>query len=131
MLPVPDRRPRRSGLTIADSARRTILGLSTFWVLVLALPASYPAASANALAGNPSPYLAMHGQDPVDWREWGRAALGEARAGNKLLFISSGYFACHWCHVMQRESYRDPVIADTLNRHLSRIAPTDVKGEPA
>ncbi|MEA3276075.1 MAG: DUF255 domain-containing protein, partial [Pseudomonadota bacterium] len=72
--------------------------------------------AANALAGNPSPYLAMHGQDPVDWREWGPEALAEARKQNKPLFVSSGYFACHWCHVMQRESYQNPDIAALLNR---------------
>jgi uncharacterized protein YyaL (SSP411 family) len=77
-----------------------------------------PAAGDNALSGNPSPYLAMHGQDPVDWRDWGAEALAEARASNRPLFISSGYFACHWCHVMQRESYRNPKIAALLNRHF-------------
>lgn len=75
-----------------------------------------PALAANALAGNPSPYLAMHGQDPVEWRSWGPAALAEARRENKPLFVSSGYFACHWCHVMQRESYQNPQIAARLNR---------------
>jgi len=73
---------------------------------------------ANALAGNPSPYLAMHGEDPVDWRPWGPDVLTDARARNLPIFISSGYFACHWCHVMQRESYRDPGIAEVLNRHF-------------
>ncbi len=73
---------------------------------------------ANALAGNPSPYLAMHGTDPVDWQPWGPEILAQAKALNRPIFISSGYFACHWCHVMQRESYRDPGIAELLNRHF-------------
>ena len=74
--------------------------------------------ASNALAGNPSPYLAMHGQDPVAWRPWGPQVLAEARTQGRPIFISSGYFACHWCHVMQRESFRDPAIAALLNAHF-------------
>ena len=84
-------------------------------LLVLSL-LNLSANAENALAGNPSPYLAMHGQDPVEWRAWGPEALAEARRENRPLFVSSGYFACHWCHVMQRESYRNPQIAARLNR---------------
>ena len=73
---------------------------------------------ANALAGNSSPYLAMHGADPVDWRPWGPEVLADARARNLPILISSGYFACHWCHVMQRESWSDPGIAEVINRHF-------------
>ncbi|WJW75650.1 DUF255 domain-containing protein [Thiohalobacter sp. IOR34] len=82
------------------------------------LLAPFPLVAANRLLGHPSPYLAMHGEDPVDWQPWGRAALEQARRENKLLFISSGYFACHWCHVMQRESYRDPQLAAFINKHF-------------
>jgi uncharacterized protein len=71
--------------------------------------------AANRLAGHPSPYLAMHGDDPVDWHPWSAETLAEARAEGKLVFVSSGYFACHWCHVMQRESYQDAKIAAALN----------------
>ncbi len=70
----------------------------------------------NRLADHPSPYLAMHGHDPVAWQEWNAATIARARRENKLLFVSVGYFACHWCHVMQRESYQDPQIAAVLNR---------------
>jgi uncharacterized protein YyaL (SSP411 family) len=83
--------------------------------LAVALP-PLTAHAANALAGNPSPYLAMHGEDPVHWRPWGPGVLAEARRKNRPLFVSSGYFACHWCHVMQRESYQNPPIAARLNR---------------
>lgn len=76
------------------------------------------AEAGNALKDHPSPYLALHGEDPVAWRDWGDDALAEARALNRPLFISSGYFACHWCHVMQRESYRDSAIAGLLNTHF-------------
>jgi len=91
------------------------------WLVALALGllAALPTAQgANALAGNPSPYLAMHADDPVDWRDWGPQVLAQARAEGKPIFISSGYFACHWCHVMQGESYRDPEIAALINRHF-------------
>ncbi|MBI5937347.1 MAG: thioredoxin domain-containing protein [Betaproteobacteria bacterium] len=71
--------------------------------------------AASRLAGNASPYLAMHAEDPVDWREWNAAALAEARRHGRLLLVSVGYFACHWCHVMQRESYRDAEVARLLN----------------
>ena len=69
----------------------------------------------NQLQNHPSPYLAMHGEDPVAWQDWGPEAVELARTEGKLLFISSGYFSCHWCHVMQRESYRNEQIAVLLN----------------
>ncbi len=72
----------------------------------------------NQLAHHPSPYLALHGEDPVQWQDWSQAVLDQARAENKLIYISSGYFACHWCHVMQRESYQDPAIAKVLNEYF-------------
>jgi uncharacterized protein YyaL (SSP411 family) len=72
----------------------------------------------NQLKGHPSPYLAMHGDDPVHWQRWNRQTLALARRLNRPLFISSGYFSCHWCHVMQRESYRDPKVADLLNHYF-------------
>lgn len=87
-------------------------------VLLLALALQNPVHAINALSGNPSAYLAMHGKDPVDWRDWGPEAIEEARASGRPLFVSSGYFACHWCHVMQRESYRDPEIAALMNRYF-------------
>ncbi len=57
----------------------------------------------------------MHASDPVHWQPWGKAAMELARREDKLIYISSGYFACHWCHVMQRESYQDATIAARLN----------------
>ncbi len=87
-------------------------------VLLLAQASSLCASLQNQLKNHPSPYLAMHGTDPVQWQQWGVEALDKAKSENKLLFISSGYFACHWCHVMQRESYRDPQVAALLNRYF-------------
>ncbi|HIP53750.1 MAG TPA: thioredoxin domain-containing protein [Chromatiales bacterium] len=72
----------------------------------------------NTLKDHPSPYLALHGGDPVHWQSWGPDVLKRAREENKLIYISSGYFSCHWCHVMQRESYGDPGIAALLNRYF-------------
>ena len=89
--------------------------------LLLALILFSQAVLSNALRDHMSPYLAMHGNDPVDWRDWGEAALAEAEKSGKLLFISSGYFSCHWCHVMQKESYQNAQVAAILNRHFIPI----------
>lgn len=90
-------------------------------VAILLLLFSTGSFARNALVGNASPYLAMHGNDPVNWHSWGAVALEKARKEDKLLFVSIGYFACHWCHVMQRESYADPGIAKILNRSFISI----------
>ncbi|MFM7321425.1 MAG: thioredoxin domain-containing protein [Armatimonadota bacterium] len=73
-------------------------------------------ATPNALAAEKSPYLRQHAWNPVDWRPWGVAALEEARRRDVPIFLSVGYAACHWCHVMERESFEDPAIAAVLNR---------------
>ena len=57
----------------------------------------------------------MHGDDPVQWQEWNEQTIKKAQEQNKLLFVSSGYFSCHWCHVMQRESYKNKDTAKLLN----------------
>jgi uncharacterized protein YyaL (SSP411 family) len=67
------------------------------------------------LAAESSPYLQLHADNPVEWFAWGEAAFAKARRENKPLFISIGYFTCHWCHVMARESFSDPDIAALLN----------------
>jgi len=87
-------------------------------------------AHANALKGHASPYLAMHGSDPVDWLDWTPAAAARARRENKLLYLSIGYFSCHWCHVMQRESYQNKEIAAFLNKHFVAVK-VDRELEPA
>ncbi|HHO68601.1 MAG TPA: thioredoxin domain-containing protein, partial [Gammaproteobacteria bacterium] len=92
--------------------------------------AAAAAPAANRLAGHPSPYLAMHGRDPVAWQLWSPEVLERARREGKLVFVSSGYFSCHWCHVMQRESYRDADIAARLNRHFVAVK-VDRELEPA
>jgi uncharacterized protein YyaL (SSP411 family) len=72
----------------------------------------------NRLANESSPYLLQHSHNPVDWHPWGEEALARARAEDRPLLVSIGYSACHWCHVMERESFEDPVIAELMNRHL-------------
>jgi len=69
----------------------------------------------NSLANEESPYLLQHAGNPVDWYPWGDAAFERARSENKPLFISIGYAACHWCHVMERESFEDEDVAALLN----------------
>jgi uncharacterized protein len=71
----------------------------------------------NRLARESSPYLLQHAHNPVDWFPWGDEALAKARAENKLLLVSIGYSSCHWCHVMERESFVDPAIAALMNAH--------------
>ena len=69
----------------------------------------------NRLAGETSPYLLQHAHNPVDWYPWGPEALERARAEDKPIFLSIGYSACHWCHVMERESFEDPRTAAVMN----------------
>jgi uncharacterized protein len=72
----------------------------------------------NALAHETSPYLRQHSDNPVDWLPWGETALRRAREENKPLLVSIGYSACHWCHVMERESFEDAEVADVMNQHF-------------
>ncbi len=73
---------------------------------------------ANRLARESSPYLLQHAHNPVDWYPWGEEAFERARRENKMVFLSVGYAACHWCHVMERESFVDPEIAKLLNQRF-------------
>ena len=79
------------------------------------------ASGTNRLFGASSPYLAMHGEDPVDWYPWGEEAFEEAKRRNVPVFLSVGYFACHWCHVMHHESFQDPDVAAYLNANFVAI----------
>ena len=75
----------------------------------------------NALIDSTSPYLLQHAHNPVEWYPWGPEALGKARAEDKPIFLSIGYAACHWCHVMERESFENEQIAALLNQHFVSI----------
>lgn len=70
---------------------------------------------ADRLAGSASPYLRQHAGNPVDWYPWGAEAFGRARELNRPVLLSIGYSACHWCHVMARESFSDPLTAELMN----------------
>src|SRR5690606_35710317 len=75
----------------------------------------------NQLIHESSPYLLQHAHNPVNWYPWGEAALQKATNENKLLIISIGYAACHWCHVMEHESFEDTTVARLMNEHFISI----------
>ncbi len=75
----------------------------------------------NRLAQENSPYLLQHANNPVDWHPWGEEALLRARAEDKPIFLSIGYAACHWCHVMEHESFEDPAVAAAMNQNFINI----------
>ena len=76
---------------------------------------------ANRLAQETSPYLLQHRDNPVDWYPWGPEALGQAQALDRPILLSVGYSACHWCHVMERESFEDPETAAYMNEHFVNV----------
>ncbi len=69
----------------------------------------------NRLAGEKSPYLLQHARNPVNWHPWGEEAFLKAKEEDKPLFVSIGYATCHWCHVMEHESFSDLEVAELLN----------------
>ncbi|MDO6381473.1 thioredoxin domain-containing protein [Leptospira santarosai] len=75
----------------------------------------------NRLSKEKSPYLQQHAYNPVDWFPWGEEAFTKAKEQDKLIFLSIGYATCHWCHVMERESFENPAVADYLNSHFVSI----------
>ena len=75
----------------------------------------------NALVLENSPYLLQHAGNPVNWVPWSAASLEQARAGDRLIFLSIGYSTCHWCHVMNRQSFSDPAVARRINEHFVAI----------
>ncbi|HTS01946.1 MAG TPA: thioredoxin domain-containing protein [Thermoanaerobaculia bacterium] len=75
----------------------------------------------NRLAGETSPYLLQHAGNPVDWYPWGEEAFEKARSEGKPVFLSIGYSSCHWCHVMEKESFENEAVADLLNEHYVSI----------
>lgn len=82
---------------------------------------SIPPAHTNRLADETSPYLLQHAHNPVDWYPWGQEALALAQAADKPIFLSIGYSACHWCHVMERESFENEQTAMLMNEHFINI----------
>src|SRR5436189_5330072 len=80
-----------------------------------------PDRPANHLAGATSPYLLQHAHNPVDWYPWGDDALRRAREEDKPILLSIGYAACHWCHVMEKESFEDEATAKIMNENFINI----------
>ncbi len=105
-----------SDLIFPASTKRRFPWAPLIGLILFGLSSVAPAT--NRLAGQTSPYLLLHAQDPVHWQPWDREAMAIAQRQDKLLFLSIGYFSCHWCHVIQRESYQDASIANKLNRHF-------------
>src|SRR5881296_805183 len=101
---------------------RRFLALAVFLGTVSAGQAAPPSKVAakhtNRLSREISPYLLQHAHNPVDWYPWSEEAFAKARGEDKPVFLSIGYSACHWCHVMERESFEDPAIAAILNEHF-------------
>src|SRR4030095_7005280 len=75
----------------------------------------------NKLINETSPYLLQHAHNPVNWFPWGDEALNQAKKENKPILVSIGYSACHWCHVMERESFEDEETARFMNEHFVNI----------
>ncbi|NJD03177.1 MAG: thioredoxin domain-containing protein, partial [Ruminiclostridium sp.] len=75
----------------------------------------------NRLIHQKSPYLLQHAYNPVDWYPWGEEAFERASRGNLPIFLSIGYACCHWCHVMEHESFEDEEVAEVLNRGFIAI----------
>jgi uncharacterized protein YyaL (SSP411 family) len=82
------------------------------------MPASSPTPPTNRLAHETSPYLLQHAHNPVDWYPWGPEALARAQAEQKPIIVSIGYAACHWCHVMERESFENEQVARIMNEYF-------------
>src|SRR5512141_1589888 len=80
-----------------------------------------PLRTPNSLIHASSPYLLQHAYNPVEWNQWNGELLKKAEAENKLLIISIGYAACHWCHVMEHESFEKEEVAEILNAHFVPI----------
>ena len=85
------------------------------WILIISM------ANANSLINEESPYLRQHAHNPVNWYAWGDKAFKRAKDENRLIFLSIGYSTCHWCHVMERESFENRDIAKVLNQYFVSI----------
>ena len=108
----------RVGLRLAPRTLKTfvaVLGVALLVPFIGIRAAEIPPAYTNHLANQRSPYLLQHAHNPVDWYPWGEEAFAKAKRENKPIFLSIGYSTCHWCHVMEHESFENPVIAKLLN----------------
>src|SRR3984885_12570222 len=113
-------RGRRGRSPARDGGSNRLLSLSKHAPQAYCAPVTGVASYAvpNRLAAETSPYLLQHKDNPVDWYSWGEEALASARTLQRPLLVSIGYSACHWCHVMERESFEDPEIAALMNERF-------------
>ena len=109
--------PLRFGLILASTIG-CVAVLSAFGDEPIKPPAKAKPKHTNRLAKETSPYLLAHAHNPVAWYPWGEEALAKAKQEGKLIFLSIGYSSCHWCHVMERESFMDEEIAAFMNKHF-------------
>ncbi|OWK57640.1 Spermatogenesis-associated protein 20 [Lonchura striata] len=94
-----------------------LTGIAAMSTVGTAGPPSVPRHT-NRLINEKSPYLLQHAHNPVDWYPWGQEAFDKAKTENKLIFLSVGYSTCHWCHVMEEESFKSKEIGDIMNEHF-------------
>lgn len=102
----------------------TILGIAILAIVgctSTTTQSAHQSEGTNHLANESSPYLLQHAKNPVDWYPWSEEALAKAKAENKLLVVSIGYSSCHWCHVMEHESFEDTTVARIMNEHFVSI----------
>ena len=101
--------------------RVNIISLATLLILAACAGEKSTTMDQNELHNETSPYLLQHADNPVHWKPWGKEALQLAQDSNKLLIISIGYSSCHWCHVMEHESFEDSAVAELMNAHFVSI----------
>ncbi len=102
----------------------TLIAIACLFVIACKSPQAGSSSNheyTNALVNESSPYLLQHAHNPVNWYPWGKEALEKAKAEDKLIIISIGYAACHWCHVMEHESFEDSLVAAVMNEHFVSI----------
>ena len=137
-MTLPDRRPARA-LRIVSLGLFALAAVAAVWLVRARLgrpgdplaalvagmagttQAVHDRRKANRLVNEKSPYLLQHAYNPVDWYPWGEEAFDKAKREGKPIFLSIGYSTCHWCHVMERESFEDDSVAELLNRHFVAI----------
>ncbi|TNF35937.1 MAG: thioredoxin domain-containing protein [Gammaproteobacteria bacterium] len=109
-----------------DSTRNSRVCCLLLFLLIYSLPS----VADEGLQNHPSPYIRLHANDAVQWRLWNASVLQQAREQNKLILVSIGYYACHWCHVMRNESFNESDVAAVLNRQFIPVK-VDRELEPA
>ncbi len=122
--------PDTDNMILKNKSKTVVHNMMRYWSILIIImttsctsqnkpPMEY--AYTNDLVNETSPYLLQHAHNPVNWKPWGEKALDQAKKENKLIIISIGYAACHWCHVMEHESFEDPEVAKIMNSNYINI----------